>query len=88
MNTQSTVAAEAPIARTLGDFVSNLSGEAIPASVRERARYLILDAVGIALASTQYDFAHRTLSAASEFGSGPSDVIGLGRSCRCAMRLW
>jgi len=78
MNTQSTVEADAPIARTLGDFVSNLSGQAIPAPVRERARYLILDAVGIALASTQYDFAHRTLSAASEFGSGPSDVIGFG----------
>lgn len=51
---------ETPIARSLAVFAGTLDGDAIPAEVRERARYLILDAVGIALASTQYDFSHRT----------------------------
>lgn len=64
------------IAQRLADFTEGLDGSAIPGAVRERARYLILDAVGIALASTQYDFAHRTLSALREFGSGDGDVIG------------
>jgi len=64
------------IAPRLADFTEALEGGAIPAAVRERARYLILDAVGIALASTQYDFAHRTLTALREFGAGEGDVIG------------
>ena len=66
------------IARQLAAFAGTLDGNAIPAEVRERARYLILDAVGIALASTQYDFSHRTLSALREFGEGSSPVIGYG----------
>ena len=66
------------ISRQLAGFVGGLDGEAIPAEVRERARYLILDAVGIALASTQYEFSHRTLNALREFGEGPSPVIGYG----------
>lgn len=75
-NTNQTTAA--PIARQLAAFVDGLDGEAIPAEVRERARLLILDAVGIALASTQYDFSHRTLNALREFGEGSSPVIGYG----------
>ncbi|MGD9864047.1 MAG: MmgE/PrpD family protein [Pseudodonghicola sp.] len=67
-----------PISRTLAAFASDLDPAAIPAEVRERARYLILDAVGIALASTQYDFSHRTLAALREFGTGPAPVIGYG----------
>ncbi|NMH16937.1 MmgE/PrpD family protein [Tepidiphilus sp. B18-69] len=73
-----------PIAQTFARFANQLRDGDIPQSVRERARYLILDAVGIALASTQYEFAHRTLSAASEFGDGDSDVIGFG--VRLALR--
>lgn len=69
---------ETPIARSLAVFAGTLDGNAIPAEVRERARYLILDAVGIALASTQYDFSHRTLNALREFGEGSSPVIGYG----------
>lgn len=65
------------IAPQLARFVTDLDLAAVPADVRERARYLILDAVGIAYASTQFDFAHRTLSALSEFGPGPANVIGL-----------
>lgn len=65
------------IAPVLAEFAAGLDYEAIPADVRERAKYLILDAVGIAHASTRYDFAHRTLSAVSELGRGDASVIGL-----------
>ena len=67
-----------PISRTLAAFVGNLGSADIPDDTRRRARYLILDAVGIALASTQYDYSHRTLAALRQFGSGPSAVIGYG----------
>ena len=73
-----TTSPTAPISHQLAGFVGGLDGNAIPAEVRSRARYLILDAVGIALASTQYDFSHRTLNALREFGEGASPVIGYG----------
>ena len=38
-------------------------------SIVSRAKSLILDAVGIALASTQYDFSHRTLSGIRSLGA-------------------
>lgn len=66
------------ISQTLADFGTGLAYDAIPEQVRERSKHLMLDAVGIALASTRYDFAQRTLSAARELGEGDSDVIGLG----------
>ncbi|AHL77485.1 2-methylcitrate dehydratase [Stutzerimonas stutzeri] len=72
MNTSS----DKPIAAALGAFAEQLRFEAIPEQVRQRAKLLILDATGIALASTRYEFAHRTLSAARELGEGVSDVIG------------
>lgn len=68
------------IAETLSSFTADLRTDDIPTSVLERAKYLILDAVGIAHASTQFDFAHRSLSAVSELSDGQGDmpVIGLG----------
>lgn len=84
MNQHAAVATREPIARDLAVFVCDLQDRAVPMEVRERARYLILDAVGIALASTQYEFAHRTLAGLREFGEGPSDVIGYG--ARLALR--
>ncbi len=71
--------AKATVSATLADFAASLRHEDIPAEVLERAKYLILDAVGIAYASTHYDFAHRALSAATELSDGIGDmpVIGL-----------
>lgn len=67
-----------PIARSLAEFACNLSYDAIPPRVCERAKYLILDAVGNALASTYYDFAHRILSGIRSLGEeGGSAVIGM-----------
>ena len=50
----------------------------VAVAVRERAKYLMLDAIGIAYASTHYPFAHQILSGIrSVAGSGASSLIGL-----------
>lgn len=70
----------APISSRLAEFAVGFSYDAIPAKARERAKYLILDAVGIALASTHYDFAHRTLSGISALSDGGDcSVIGMAQ---------
>jgi 2-methylcitrate dehydratase PrpD len=71
-------AASPLIAEALARFVGTFPTEQIPAAVAARAKHLILDAVGIALASTTYDFAHRALTAiAGLAGAGESPVIGM-----------
>jgi len=62
------------IAERLARYVARFRYEDIPQATRERAKLLILDAVGIALASTHYDFAHRVLSGlrALDEGGGSS----------------
>lgn len=67
------------IAQTLAEFASELRAEDIPGEVLERAKHLILDAVGVAFASTHYDFALRALSGVTELSGGLGDmpVIGL-----------
>src|SRR5271169_1285130 len=72
------------LAEELSRFALQLSYDAIPAAVRERAKHLILDSIGIALASTQYPFASVSLSAFEELATGKSAVIGIGR--RLALR--
>lgn len=72
------------LSRDLGRFASTLRFDDIPEPIRRRAKYLILDAVGIAHASTSFDFAHRTLSAVCELGSGTQPVIGM--SARLPLR--
>jgi 2-methylcitrate dehydratase PrpD len=73
----------AEVDRTLADVLSQfalpLGYDDIPATVRERAKHLILDSVGIALASTKYPFASVSLAALEELGTGTSAVIGVGR---------
>jgi 2-methylcitrate dehydratase PrpD len=66
------------IAEDLARFVGGFSADRIPATVIARAKHLILDAVGIALASTTYDFAHRAVTAiAGLAGTGDTAVIGM-----------
>jgi 2-methylcitrate dehydratase PrpD len=70
--------AEAPISDVLARFVGGFAADRIPASVTARAMHLILDAVGIALASTTCDFAHRAMTAiAGLAGTGDSAVVGM-----------
>src|SRR6516225_5085610 len=66
------------ISEELARFVGAYASAAIPAAVTARAKHLILDAVGIAFASTSYDFAHRAMTAiAGLAGAGDFPVIGL-----------
>lgn len=68
----------ATIAEAYAAFAVHLDFEALPVSTRERAKLLILDAIGIAFASTQYDFAHRALSglrALSDPAEGPHGAV-------------
>lgn len=65
------------ISETLAQFVHQLRYEDIPEQVRERAKDLMLDAIGIAFASTKFDFADKALAGLSFFGSGARTVIGM-----------
>jgi 2-methylcitrate dehydratase PrpD len=65
------------ISETLAQFVHALRYEDIPATVRERAKDLMLDAIGIAFASTKFEFADKALAGLRFFGDGQRAVIGM-----------
>jgi 2-methylcitrate dehydratase PrpD len=67
------------ISDRLFEFALGLAYDDIPAPVRERAKHLMLDAIGIAYASRGFHFAKATFDAMSDLGSGTSAVIGGGR---------
>jgi 2-methylcitrate dehydratase PrpD len=70
--------ATALVAEELARFAGGFLAERIPVAVTARAKHLILDAVGIAFASTTYDFAHRAMTAIAGLGgSGDAAVIGM-----------
>ena len=73
------------IADRLADFAATLTADAIPETVRLRARHHLLDAIGIALTSGKRDFAQRTLVALQRVG-GAGDCAVLGLPSRLAPR--
>jgi len=73
------------ISETLAHFAAGLGYEAIPERVRERAKHLMLDALGIGLASTRWEFGHKTLSAIRGL-SGPGDCTVVGMPERLPLR--
>ncbi len=65
------------IAADLAGFAAGLEHAGIPREVRERAKHLILDAVGCGLAARRFDFAAPSLRALTELGgSGARGVLG------------
>jgi len=72
------------ISERLAEFAAGLRFEDIPVEVRERAKYLILDAVGVALASSRRDFASVAMAAFTELDGGRYPVIGMSE--RLALR--
>ncbi len=73
-----TALAVGTISQTLAEFAHGMTYDDIPVDVRERAKYLILDAVGIAMASTRYPFAKAILAGIQAVGEpGVLPVIGL-----------
>ena len=66
------------ISERLARFAASVNYNDIPEAVRERAKYLILDAVGIALASTQQRYAQVSLAGIRHLtGEGDHALIGL-----------
>lgn len=78
------VTSSALISQKLAEFAAGLCFEDIPAQVRERAKYLLLDAIGVAFLSTKHEFARSTLAGFAAFGTGSSTVIGM--NTRLALR--
>jgi 2-methylcitrate dehydratase PrpD len=71
------VASDLPIATALARFAADLGHDDIPGNVRVRAMHHMLDAAGIAVATTRYDHAHRVLTAMRGLGgSGNVPVFG------------
>jgi 2-methylcitrate dehydratase PrpD len=68
--------ADVPIAGRLAEFTNHLNAEAIPRGIFQKAKLLLLDMVGAALASSSFDFGQRALRGLLVFGAGPSTVIG------------
>jgi 2-methylcitrate dehydratase PrpD len=69
----------------LGAFAARLRWEDIPAAVRSRARHLILDAVGCALASRRFAFSTQSLEAIFEL-AGPGESVVIGQKRRLPLR--
>ena len=67
------------ISETFARFAAELRYENVPQPVRLRAKLLTLDAIGIALASSTYEFAGKALAGLSRFGGGEHAVINFDR---------
>jgi 2-methylcitrate dehydratase PrpD len=69
---------QTPISESLAAFTASLAWDDIPSAVIERAKLHILDALGIGLAASRYDYSHKTLTAMRGLaGEGPYPVIGM-----------
>ena len=85
-------AVPANIASELAEFAAGLRYEDIPDRIRTRARYLVLDAVGIALASHRFDFAAPCLRGIEMLGGGgtpgpePGEATVIGHPRRLPLR--
>jgi 2-methylcitrate dehydratase PrpD len=77
--------AGATLARRIADFAVALNYDAIPATVRERARIQILDGLGVGLASNAYPFAERAMEGIVALG-GVGECGVLGRTERLPYR--
>ena len=87
MPTDTTNPATDNIATQLAAFAHGLKLDMLPAAVVEQAKLLMLDALSIALASSQHNFAHCTYRGLHALGgAGDSTVMAPLHPCRCAMR--
>src|SRR4029079_10598587 len=65
---------QSQISSRLAGFAAGFRLENVPEEVRTRAKHLILDALGIAIACTQWDFARVTLAGLRELAGPGGDV--------------
>ena len=73
------------ISEALAQFVSGYSADRIPPPVISRAKHLLLDAIGIALASTTYEFSRRAMVGIGDL-AGAGDTVVIGTPFRLPMR--
>lgn len=85
MNVQYAITRDEPLTTALAGFALGLGHGDIPAEVRTRAHHTMLDAAGIALASTRYPFAHPVLAGLQAFGDR-GDVPVFGMAARLTAR--
>ncbi|MGF6772324.1 2-methylcitrate dehydratase PrpD [Paraburkholderia sp. GAS199] len=64
------------ISQQLAAFTTSLELDDVPQSVRERAKHLMLDSIGLACATLDLPYATSTLAAMQELGSGEATVFG------------
>lgn len=69
-----------PISQQYARFAHGLSYDAVPSEIMARGKLLMLDAIGIAFASSEYEFARMAFDGIAQFGAGDSVVIGFGRT--------
>ena len=69
--------AQPTLSERLASFVTRLDYDSIPAHLRDKARLHLLDSVGVALASSRFEFAERAFAGLRRFGTGESAVIGM-----------
>lgn len=69
------VMATTAISEQLAAFAAGFDRQTIPATVRERARLLMLDSLGIAFASRGYDFADKAMAAIRELNEGGNSMV-------------
>src|SRR5688572_1582748 len=67
------------ISETFANFAAGLRYEDVPSPILRRAKLLMLDAIGVAFASSKYEFASKALAGLSRFGSGEHAVINSER---------
>ena len=77
--------AKETVAQKVAHYAAGFHYEDIPEATRERAKLLVLDAVGIALASTHYDFSHRILTGLNALHEGGNASL-IGTRGKLALR--
>lgn len=63
------------ISEKLAAFAVRFDRQPIPCSVRDRARHLMLDSLGIAFASRAYDFAEKAMAGIRELNEGGQSMV-------------
>ncbi len=64
------------VSHRLAQFTTHLKLEDVPQAVRERAKHLMLDSIGLAYATLNLPYTTSTLGAMQELGTGEATVFG------------
>jgi len=65
------------IAASLAEFIAGLAYDDIPAAVREQAKLHFMDSIGVAFASSGFDFARKAYAGVAAMGGGAYHAVGM-----------